>query len=125
MQPGFCKRKTDKDKGMHPATDTENKSDANTPQLRLVAWETTRNCNLSCRHCRASARHGSYFGELDTDACRRLIDQIAQAGRPIVILTGGEPLLREDIFEIADYGTRRGLKMVMAPNGTLITEKNA
>jgi heme b synthase len=90
--------------------------------LRLVAWETTRNCNLSCVHCRASATMGPHLGELDTQEGFRLLDQIAEVGKPIVILTGGEPLLRADIFEIAQYGTRLGLRMVMAPNGTLITE---
>jgi len=93
--------------------------------LRLVAWETTRNCNLSCKHCRASATVGPYSGELDTSSSLRLLDQIAQVGKPIVILTGGEPLLREDIFEIAGYGTSIGLRMVMAPNGTLITKLTA
>ena len=93
--------------------------------LRLVAWEITRNCNLSCIHCRASATQGPYDGELDTPAALRLIDQIAQVGQPIVILTGGEPMLRPDIYEIADYGTRKGLRMVMAPNGTLITADSA
>jgi len=89
--------------------------------LRLVAWETTRNCNLSCVHCRASATLGPYDGELDTPEGFRLLDQIAEVGQAIVILTGGEPLLRPDIFEIAAYGHRLGLRMVMAPNGTLIT----
>lgn len=93
--------------------------------IRLVAWEITRNCNLSCVHCRASATLGPYTGELDTEACLRLLDQIAETGTPIVILTGGEPLLRPDIFEIAAYGTDKGLRMVMAPNGTLITETSA
>ncbi|MBC8199420.1 MAG: heme b synthase [Desulfobacterales bacterium] len=93
--------------------------------LRLVAWETTRNCNLSCKHCRASATKGPYTGELDTQASIRLLDQIATLGKPIVILTGGEPLLRPDIFELASYGTNKGLRMVMAPNGTLITKSNA
>lgn len=93
--------------------------------LRLVAWETTRSCNLSCKHCRASAEYGPYEGELDTRASYRLLDQIAQVGQPIIILTGGEPLLRPDIFDIASYGTNLGLRMVMAPNGTLITRKNA
>lgn len=91
-------------------------------EIRLVAWEITRNCNLSCIHCRASATQGPYTGELDTQACLRLLDQIAETGTPIVILTGGEPLLRSDIFDIAKYGTDKGLRMVMAPNGTLITE---
>ncbi len=89
--------------------------------LRLVAWETTRNCNLSCVHCRASASMGPHEGELDTPEAFRLLDEIAGVGRPIVILTGGEPLLRPDIFAITEYGNRLGLRMVMAPNGTLIT----
>ena len=100
-------------------------ADGKASSLRLVAWETTRNCNLSCMHCRASATHGPRKGELDTQASYRLLDQIAQVGNPIVILTGGEPLLRPDIFEIAAYGTDKGLRMVMAPNGTLITEESA
>ena len=94
-------------------------------ELRLVAWETTRNCNLSCVHCRAAAEKGPYSGELDTPAAFRLLEQISEVGNPIVILTGGEPLLRNDIFDIASYGTQKGLRMVMAPNGTLITEENA
>jgi heme b synthase len=93
--------------------------------LRLVAWEITRNCNLSCVHCRASATQGPYAGELDTASCFRLLDQIAEVGSCIVILTGGEPLLRPDIFDVAQYGTDKGLKMVMAPNGTLIDAANA
>jgi len=90
--------------------------------LRLVAWEITRNCNLNCVHCRAAATKGPYLGELDTTSAFRLLDQIAETGNPIVILTGGEPLIRPDIFEVAAYGTNKGLRMVMAPNGTLISE---
>jgi heme b synthase len=93
-----------------------------TANLRLVAWETTRNCNLACVHCRASATSGPYSGELDTGEAFRMLDQVTEIGRPIVILTGGEPLLREDIFDIAAYGSKQGLRMVMAPNGTLLTE---
>ncbi|MFW5957796.1 MAG: heme b synthase [Desulfosalsimonas sp.] len=93
--------------------------------LRLVAWEITRNCNLSCIHCRAAATCGPYTGELGTKASFKLLEQISEVGQPIVILTGGEPLLREDIFDIAAYGTKLGLRMVMAPNGTLITGKTA
>ncbi|MBW2175281.1 MAG: radical SAM protein, partial [Deltaproteobacteria bacterium] len=103
-------------KGTHPGgKDGES-------NLRLVAWEVTRNCNLSCIHCRASATMGPYLNELDTDASLTLLDQIREVGKPVVILTGGEPLLRADIFQIARYGTQKGLRMVMAPNGTLITE---
>ncbi len=92
---------------------------------RLVAWEVTKRCNLSCIHCRASAENISYEGELDTKASFRLLDEISKTGSPIIILTGGEPLLRSDIFEIAQYGTDKGLKMVMAPNGTLVNKINA
>ncbi len=94
------------------------------PDLKLVAWELTRSCNLSCRHCRAASSRGPYPGELTTSECFKVIDDIASLGRPIVILTGGEPLLRKDIFEIAKYGKEKGLTMVMAPNGTLLTEDN-
>ena len=93
--------------------------------LKLVAWEITRNCNLSCLHCRASATNGPYEGELETNKCLQVLDQIAEVGSPIVILTGGEPLLRPDIFDITRYGTDQGLRMVMAPNGTLITDEIA
>jgi heme b synthase len=92
-----------------------------TPPLRLVAWETTRRCNLSCVHCRASATD-EQSDDLDTQTAYRLLDEIADIAKPIVILTGGEPLLRKDIFDLAAYGTAKGLRMVMAPNGTLITE---
>ena len=101
------------------------KNQKGVPSLRLVAWEITRNCNLSCVHCRASATMGPYEGELDTGAGIRLLDQIKAVGDPIIILTGGEPLLRPDIFDIARYGPDLGLRMVMAPNGTLITEEAA
>jgi len=91
----------------------------------LVAWEVTRSCNLACKHCRASALHGPYPGELSTEECYKLIDQIVAVGNPILILTGGEPLMRQDIFEIADYAVKKGLRVVMAPNGTLVTEEIA
>jgi AdoMet-dependent heme synthase len=68
-------------------------SDRASGELRLVAWETTRNCNLSCVHCRASANMGPFSGELDTAAAFRLLDEIVCLGNPIIILTGGEPLL--------------------------------
>ena len=106
---------------MNNHAETKNKG----ATLRLVAWEITRNCNLNCVHCRAAATMGPYEGELDTSTCLKLVDQIARVGQPIVILTGGEPLLRPDIFEVARHGTNQGLRMVMAPNGTLITESIA
>jgi heme b synthase len=92
----------------------------NAPTLRMIAWEVTRSCNLNCVHCRAAAQRGPYEGELTTTEAFRLIEDIASFSKPVIILTGGEPLLREDIFDLARYGTEQGLRMVMAPNGTLI-----
>jgi AdoMet-dependent heme synthase len=89
--------------------------------LRMVAWEVTRRCNLACAHCRASSQYAPYPGELDTDLCRNLLSQISAVGKPVIILTGGEPLLRADIFDIATYGNSLGLRMVLATNGTLVT----
>ena len=93
------------------------------PELRMVAWEVTRGCNLACVHCRASAERGPYTGELSTQECFRVMDEIATLAKPVIILTGGEPLLRADIFDLARYGTEKGFRMVMATNGTLITEE--
>ena len=91
------------------------------PSLRLLAWETTRRCNLACLHCRAAAGSGPYPGELTTDEGIKLLDDLATMGQIVVILTGGEPLLRSDIFDLAAYGTHLGHRMVMAVNGTLLT----
>lgn len=95
------------------------------PPLRLLAWETTRSCNLDCAHCRAAAWKGPYEGELTTAEGRALLEDIATLGQVVIILTGGEPLLRQDIFELAAYGTHLGQRMVMAVNGTLLTPANA
>jgi len=89
-------------------------------QLRMVAWELTRGCNLACVHCRASSERGPYPGELSTEECLRVMDEIASISRPVIILTGGEPLLRNDVFKLARYGSDKGFRMVMATNGTLI-----
>jgi AdoMet-dependent heme synthase len=92
---------------------------------RLVAWEVTRRCNLNCVHCRAAAERGPYPGELEMPKSLEILEQIARLGESVVILTGGEPLLREDIFDLARYGTEQGLRMVMATNGTLLTPEMA
>lgn len=93
--------------------------------LRMVAWEVTQRCNLACMHCRASSESGPFEGEFSTHQCLRLIDDIAAFSRPVIILTGGEPYLRDDIFEIASYGAQRGLQMALATNGTLVTDEIA
>jgi heme b synthase len=91
----------------------------------MVAWELTRSCNLSCAHCRSSSIEDAYEDELSTDECRRLIDEIAEIGKPVIILSGGEPLLRPDVFQIASYAAGKGLRVAMGTNGTLITAEVA
>ena len=91
------------------------------PKLRLVAWEITRRCNLACAHCRAGSLDTEYRNELSTDECFKLIDQIAEVDKPILILTGGEPLCRPDVFTIGRYAAERGLRVVLGTNGTLIS----
>lgn len=95
--------------------------DANGPVPRVIAWESTRACNLACRHCRASAQRDPAPDELTTDEVMRLIDEIAALSRPIFIISGGEPLMREDVFDIAAYANEQGLRVAISPNGTLIT----
>jgi AdoMet-dependent heme synthase len=90
------------------------------PPLRLLAWETTRRCNLACLHCRAAAGSGPYPDELTTAEGIKLLEDLATMGQVVVILTGGEPLLRSDIFDLAAHGTGLGHRMVMAVNGTLL-----
>jgi len=94
-------------------------------ELRLVAWEITRSCNLSCIHCRASAGRGPYPDELTTEECKKVLDEIASFSSPIIIFTGGEPLLRPDIFEIVGHGQNLGLNMAMAVNGVLLDDETA
>lgn len=70
------------------------------PPLRMVFWETTKGCDLTCRHCRAVPERERSAVELTTVESRGLIDQIADIARPVMIFSGGEPLYRPDIFEL-------------------------
>ncbi|MFO7577342.1 MAG: radical SAM protein [Pelovirga sp.] len=89
---------------------------------KWIAWETTQQCNLNCVHCRCSSEMTSAAGDFNTEEAFKLIDDICEVSKPVLVLSGGEPLLRKDIFEIARYGTSKGLRMCMATNGTLITD---
>jgi radical SAM protein with 4Fe4S-binding SPASM domain len=90
----------------------------------IISWNVTRKCNLQCSHCYINAsteKHPEeYTDELTTEEAKKLIDQISEVSRPMLILSGGEPLLRKDIFEIIRYGTQKGLKMALGSNGGLI-----
>lgn len=89
---------------------------------RLVAWEVTRACGLACQHCRAVAQPEADPRQLTTAEGLRLVDDIAAFGQPIIlILTGGDPLRRPDIFQIAERAAGAGLRVVMSPSGTQVT----
>lgn len=92
---------------------------------RLVFWELTKRCNLRCAHCRAEAAEEGFEGELDTQQAFRVIDEITALGSPILVLTGGEPLYRTDLFEIAAHARSRGLRTALATNGTMIDKEIA
>ncbi len=91
----------------------------------VVAWNLTRRCNLECAHCYiAAGPRESAATELDTDACLAIVDQLLRVNpAPLLILSGGEPLLRRDLTEIAQYASSNGATVVVGTNGTLLTDE--
>lgn len=97
---------------------------------KVIAWEVTRRCCLDCRHCRGAARDCAYEGELSTEECHRVIDGITEfvseaKGPTILIFTGGEPMMRDDLVELIAHAAEGGLRTVMAPCGHLLTPDSA
>lgn len=90
----------------------------------LVSWNLTKKCNLQCPHCYMEAGRPAER-ELTTNECLSLIDEMKGLGTEMIILTGGEPLLRKDIYEIARYASEQGLWVVMGTNGVLLTDEVA
>ncbi|MEW6418305.1 MAG: radical SAM protein [Nitrospirota bacterium] len=90
---------------------------------KWIAWEITRKCNLKCIHCRSSSEmEVKGHPDFSTEEAFRIIDDIISYAKPVIVLSGGEPLIRRDVFEIAKYGTDKGLRMCLATNGTLVTD---
>ena len=87
----------------------------------LVSWNLTKRCNLRCPHCYMEAGVKAE-NELSTSECLSLIDEMAALGTEMLILTGGEPLLRKDIYDIASYASARGIWVVMGTNGVLVND---
>ncbi|GBE54616.1 antilisterial bacteriocin subtilosin biosynthesis protein AlbA [archaeon BMS3Bbin15] len=87
---------------------------------RWIAWEISQRCNLNCVHCRADGTIDKEKGP-STEMAKKIIDDISSYARPVLVLSGGEPLLRKDIFELARYGNDKGLKIALATNGILVT----
>ncbi len=92
---------------------------------RVLAWEATSSCNLDCLHCRASATREPKPGELTTEEGYSLLEEVAAAGTKLLILSGGESLMRSDVLDLARFGTSKGLRMTLATNGSLITPELA
>ena len=94
---------------------------------RVLAWEVTRRCPMNCRHCRAVAADRPFDGELTTAECKQIIDSLS-SGRsghppPMIIWTGGEPMLRTDLVDLVRHATGKGIRNVLAPCGLLATEE--
>ncbi|HBM17369.1 MAG TPA: radical SAM/SPASM domain-containing protein [Lentisphaeria bacterium] len=89
--------------------------------MRVVAWELTKRCMLKCKHCRAGAENISYSNELSSTEAKLIIDSLSKELPLLLILTGGEPLMRQDIYEISSYASLHGISVVMATCGSFIT----
>lgn len=91
----------------------------------VVVWNSTKTCNLKCRHCYMSSDAKKYQNELTTDEAKRFIDDLADFNVPVLLFSGGEPLLRSDFFELAAYAQSKGVRPTLSTNGTLITRETA
>jgi Fe-coproporphyrin III synthase len=91
----------------------------------VVVWNSTKTCNLKCVHCYAEAEIRKFSGELTTDEARAMIDDLAAFKVPALLMSGGEPLVRPDILDLAQYATTKGIRVTFSTNGTLIDEKKA
>ncbi len=91
----------------------------------VVVWNTTRRCNLKCVHCYAQAKDISFDNELSTLEGKKLIDDLAGFGVPVILFSGGEPLVRKDLPELAAYAVEKGMRAVISTNGTLISPEKA
>ncbi|MFG6375775.1 MAG: 12,18-didecarboxysiroheme deacetylase [Desulfovibrio sp.] len=91
----------------------------------VIVWNMTRRCNLKCVHCYARAVDVHGKDEIDTASAKRMIDDLAAYGVPVMLFSGGEPLVREDLVELAAYAVEKGMRAVISTNGTLITPQKA
>lgn len=91
----------------------------------VVVWNATKTCNLECVHCYADAETKRFPGELTTEEARTMIEDLARFNVPALLISGGEPLVRPDIFDLAEYAISLGIRVTFSTNGTLIDEKKA
>lgn len=91
----------------------------------VVVWNIGRRCNLKCVHCYSQSENREYENELTTEEAKGVLKDIAEFGSPVILFSGGEPLLRKDLFELIAYAKEQGLRAVISTNGTLITKERA
>ena len=91
----------------------------------VVVWNVGQRCNLKCVHCYSQSKDEEYPGELNTKEAKAMLDGLAEYGAPVILFSGGEPLMREDLMELITYAKDKGLRAVISTNGTLITEEKA
>lgn len=91
----------------------------------VVVWNSTRTCNLKCVHCYMDSDARKYEGELSTEEAKSFIDDLAEFNVPVLLFSGGEPLIRPDFFELAEYARDKGIRPTLSTNGTLITREVA
>ncbi|PAE25142.1 MULTISPECIES: TIGR04053 family radical SAM/SPASM domain-containing protein [Bacillaceae] len=91
----------------------------------IVIWELTRACQLKCLHCRAEAQYRRDPRELSFEEGKALIDQIREMNNPMLVFTGGDPLMRQDVFDIAEYAVKKGVRVSMTPSATPNVTKEA
>lgn len=100
-------------------------SGTRTDQGPVIVWNSTKACNLTCRHCYASAGADPAADELSTEEGFELIDQLEELNVPVLLLSGGEPLMRPDVFDLIGYARKKGIRVTLSTNGTLIDKKVA
>ncbi|MGF7185587.1 putative heme d1 biosynthesis radical SAM protein NirJ1 [Desulfitispora alkaliphila] len=91
----------------------------------VVAWNMTRTCNLKCRHCYMNSENKQYEGELTHQEALKFIDDLCAFKVPVLLFSGGEPLIREDFFHLAEHAAKHNIRPTVSTNGTLITRKVA
>ena len=91
----------------------------------VVVWNVGQRCNLKCVHCYSQSKDIEYPNELNTKEAKAMLDGLAEYGAPVILFSGGEPLMREDLMELITYARDKGLRAVISTNGTLITEEKA
>jgi len=122
VTPGDWLRYGMKGSGERPGETVPEKASERRP---IVVWNITRNCNLKCVHCYNDSGTGKTCNDATTEEAKAVIDDLAAFGVPSVLFSGGEPLMRHDLFGLIGYAGDKGLRTVISTNGTLITKETA